>query len=429
MDLFFRADRFINEPEDLSTCLSLQFDLYFGHILIANCAINAFMHNFNSNGICTYKDCNGLKKGCSILHYHEETRGRDCQYIGFLGHNYIDHQFFLDFRLPIKERKLLFYYNQGKKITDIKDKESYYTHFVVPKDTEHRFLNLKYAEEENAKQDIEKDNPVGFKTNEGRKVSGINGEHVLVSNIKLPVFILSVEYNKRQTELMKEYNFYQRWNFDEEITYEGRKFTDERKKLIIENYLIKSFLNNNFLDNKMDKDFPPYIHFKASNITDDTVDLKDFNSLSEVIRLLYLYYSHDIAVGNAMRGIEYRQLPLPIQPPHIQPPARPPPVPRRRQQIAQPPSAVPPRLSFPPPQPPSAVAPARQPSAVQDTEQVPLKRTIQYEEDVMDTGLETEVLQEPSAKKSRLYGGLFDKYYLKYLKYKQKYLLLKNKLN
>jgi len=187
-----RFDNLINETKS-SFYYKLSFDFSYKGLKtkLGKIVIYIFNVNFNAN----------KRNQCSLYHYHQNTWGENCQYVGFLNDEF-EHDDYITY--SANEKRNTIFVNTC--IKDLIEKTRYYHvndqnkyNKEVLKDQDLQIIKLDYAQTHFRSFD---DKTYEELSNEIRQRNSITGEFVIVSNIFIPVCKVNFE---ELTDSSKEY--------------------------------------------------------------------------------------------------------------------------------------------------------------------------------------------------------------------------------
>ena len=157
------------------------------------------VHNFDAES----------KNECSLQQYHDDSRGKDCQFVGFLDDTYSLHNF-LNFmkhnRENLYKQTIIMIPVDPSRITSI-DKGNY--DVIIPKNSANviKKINCIQCEKKDRDERREFGKVVVYEEKKNVEEDKINGEHVLVSNINHNVTIFEFQFDdKNIREWIIDYN-------------------------------------------------------------------------------------------------------------------------------------------------------------------------------------------------------------------------------
>jgi hypothetical protein len=190
--LFYReVERSINLPEDILKQPKTQIDrhanAYASHVIslfprtVARKMLRLSMEIFHFN----FKSAQHQE--CYLRDYHGQTKGKDCQYIGFLDDSFNVDQF-QAFNLP--SRHYIFvnvgpntFTKQTLDCSDISD----YNQAIISKESVCTVAKVPCAFSETSQYNMETETTEGYEYVR----NSIDGEYVLVCNIPIPVIMIT----------------------------------------------------------------------------------------------------------------------------------------------------------------------------------------------------------------------------------------------
>lgn len=211
--------------------------------------IKKYLYNFSSS----------KKEQCKLLRYHDLSKGKNCQFIGFFGPN-LNVEQFKEF-IP-KNPLFVFYRKENNKINIIDDWFKY--NRIYSKDVKEEFYQLLHAEQRTNIIDVDSRGETSQYGKEISEISPLSDEYVLISNDDLVIYTIEIkkceylEYEHTKAIIM--YNYLKKIN---SLPYEyiqtidilqqkennSRKFREKYIKYKTK-YLELKFKQTNFFNDK-----------------------------------------------------------------------------------------------------------------------------------------------------------------------------------